>query len=357
MVTRRKMPWSSWNLRRPGPLEGSFSWVPMSFDIQQPKEQRTYLFQTNVFEDFCAVPCPACCLNVVSHPVFRTWVSHSFSIVCVVRKSGTETGCFMMFHGISSIIQYPARRKRTRNSHQWMHMPSSTNVQALRGSYRWPHRFRGSSDLDLWRLHPFQACHLLQRACGSSWNAWTQQRLLQDLGWISAGLCHGIYGVSWVLRSVFCLFWGVRDVQKVWGWSGGGSHPILMMGWCCSNFETCLMKLIFTWLVVTGRWILWLSIQLGMSSSQLTNSIIFSERWRKTTNQLLMEGMFAEVPPALLTRAGWCGFVWAQNVSIESHGAESEVLVHQWSVFRDLLPTLRRRDPGSTQSLDFWRGH
>lgn len=26
----------------------------MSFDIQQPKEQRTYLFQTNVFEDFCA---------------------------------------------------------------------------------------------------------------------------------------------------------------------------------------------------------------------------------------------------------------------------------------------------------------
>lgn len=37
-----------------GPLEGSFSWVPMSFDIQQPTEQRTYLFQTNVFENFCA---------------------------------------------------------------------------------------------------------------------------------------------------------------------------------------------------------------------------------------------------------------------------------------------------------------
>lgn len=37
-----------------GPLEGSFSWVPMSFDIQQPKERRTYLFQSNVFEDFCA---------------------------------------------------------------------------------------------------------------------------------------------------------------------------------------------------------------------------------------------------------------------------------------------------------------
>ena len=101
-----------------------------------------------------------------------------------------------MFHRISSIIQCPARRKRTRNSHQWMHMPSSTNVQALRGSYRGPHRFRGSNDLDLWRLHPFQACHLLQRACGSSWNAWTQQRLLQDLGWISTWLC------PWHLRSV-----------------------------------------------------------------------------------------------------------------------------------------------------------
>ena len=37
--------------------------------------------------------------------------------------------------------------------------------------------------------------------------------------------------------------------------------------------------------MVTGTWILWLSIQLGISSSQLTNSIIF-QRGRYTTNQL-----------------------------------------------------------------------
>ena len=35
-----------------------------------------------------------------------------------------------------------------------------------------------------------------------------------------------------------------------------------------------------------GTWIWWLSIQLGMSSSQLTNSIIF-QRGRYTTNQIL----------------------------------------------------------------------
>ena len=44
---------------------------------------------------------------------------------------------------------------------------------------------------------------------------------------------------------------GERSAESV-GLIGVGSHPILMMGWCCSNFETCLMKLIFTWLVVTG---------------------------------------------------------------------------------------------------------
>ena len=38
------------------------------------------------------------------------------------------------------------------------------------------------------------------------------------------------------------------------------------------------------WLVVWNHGILWLSIQLGMSSSQLTNSIIF-QRGRYTTNQ------------------------------------------------------------------------
>ena len=38
-----------------------------------------------------------------------------------------------------------------------------------------------------------------------------------------------------------------------------------------------------------GTWILWLSIQLGMSSSQLTNSLHhFSEGWRKTTNQITL---------------------------------------------------------------------
>ena len=36
-----------------------------------------------------------------------------------------------------------------------------------------------------------------------------------------------------------------------------------------------------------GTWLLWLSIQLGMSSSQLTNSIIF-QRGRYTTNQMWM---------------------------------------------------------------------
>ena len=36
-----------------------------------------------------------------------------------------------------------------------------------------------------------------------------------------------------------------------------------------------------------GTWILWLSIQLGMSSSQLTNSIIF-QRGRYTTSQTVM---------------------------------------------------------------------
>ena len=39
------------------------------------------------------------------------------------------------------------------------------------------------------------------------------------------------------------------------------------------------------WLVVWNHGILWLSIQLGMSPSQLTHKQYFSERWRKTTNQ------------------------------------------------------------------------
>jgi hypothetical protein len=41
----------------------------------------------------------------------------------------------------------------------------------------------------------------------------------------------------------------------------------------------------FIWLVVWNHGILWLSIQLWMSQSQLTNSIIF-QRGRSTTNQL-----------------------------------------------------------------------
>ena len=36
-----------------------------------------------------------------------------------------------------------------------------------------------------------------------------------------------------------------------------------------------------------GTWILWLSIQLGISSSPLTNSIIF-QRGRSTTNQMIL---------------------------------------------------------------------
>ena len=77
--------------------------------------------------------------------------------------------------------------------------------------------------------------------------------------------------ISMILSSSLVSIWMVYDVYvNKWG---------LWM------FISLFISFISIWLVVWNMTGLWLSIQLGMSSSQLTNSIIF-QRGRYTTNQM-----------------------------------------------------------------------
>ena len=107
MATTWNIPGAEAHLERPGPLEGSFSWVPMSFDIQQPKERRTYLFQSNVFEDFCAAPCPICGMRVDCLVLLFFGGSLEYALPA---KAGTEIRCFWVIN-ISSIIR-PEKSER-----------------------------------------------------------------------------------------------------------------------------------------------------------------------------------------------------------------------------------------------------
>ena len=67
--------------------------------------------------------------------------------------------------------------------------------------------------------------------------------------------------------------------------------------------------------MVTGTWLLWLSIQLGMSSSQLT--FIFF-RWVETTEPGLFCVSFMEKPQE---KHGcfWMVFFWCVGISISGH--------------------------------------
>ena len=78
----------------------------------------------------------------------------------------------------------------------------------------------------------------------------------------------------------------------LWSWDlkslCGSSPKSVQQGDFTKNFSGFHHSPKNFWLVVWNHGFFWLSIQLGISSSQLTNSLHhFSEGWRKTTNQPL----------------------------------------------------------------------
>ena len=81
------------------------------------------------------------------------------------------------------------------------------------------------------------------------------------------------------------------------------------------------------------RVILWFSIQLGMSSSQLTNSIIFQRGRRKTTNQIYYLAWYSHDIPMV--------FPWyPHDIPIKSH--ETPYIKYPSETFRFLFRNLRR---------------
>ena len=78
--------------------------------------------------------------------------------------------------------------------------------------------------------------------------------------------------------------WGILEDPGDWWWLED-DYLINGSGWDFIYLHMDFIDLYTDWWF--GTWLLWLSIQLGMSSSQLTKSIIF-QRGRYTTNQMWM---------------------------------------------------------------------